>query len=338
MSRLPVELACPSYSNCKQAGSFCPPDDEFKEGYMRQHPLILSEELCLRALADHTGSLTDDPNQRMFNDIDLGLETALAYSRHNTTEAQRHLSDVASKLSIVDNMPMQELSHKHHRIRHAHMRVLDAFMPAFTDRVNGDCVRPESAAAVHASLCNHLRDFSTNYIDKPPQLSKIKIRHLMAARAEHEVLALMTRPSLNRDYFPFPALAHEEASHQARLNHDLYVVIDGKKIPIQVKLTKQSGRYDNEQVIVISRDRIFNAMRQSEYSQHLYPEGDSYYSVALPPITSPSITELLLIEQRTGSSDSASISMLNLASAYIITRINELSLKQERKTRSLSVA
>lgn len=318
----PTREHCGFYSKCVEDGKLnCPTTYNQIDTYRLRNPMPLSEQVCIQALKNNTLRRAEDPYVGICQEVDYNLEMSLALARHDKKAAEKYLLLATEKLHETDNISYKELHTGNRRVFHAHMRAIDAFMPAYRDRLDGKPVSHQSASEVHVNICNHLRDFDSNYINTYPQPSRRDKILVESIRAEHEVMALGSR--IDPQYLMFPAFNREESSQHRRLNHDLYSMdADLKKSPpIQVKLSKDARGYD-KRVLVINHHDIMRALREAQQDTEDEPPYGTEYTTPVPAPKLPTITELLLREKRSGGYDKEALYLLNLASSYVTTRIN----------------
>lgn len=306
----PIADGCPKLTYCQEAQATprCPISKTETKLYPERNPLELAENLCVRALEQHSPRPCRDPYKRACRGIDSNLDLALASTPFASQEQLNSLiKPVLDGLSELDNESPHIRGRQSYYI---HARTIEAFLPAFRDRLNGEAVSAESASIVHANLCNTLASFGATYFNSKPKPNREDVNRIKAARTELETMALLTRLGAG-PYFPYPALEREEASiGRSEHNHDLYCIDEsGRKIPIQVKSSNNSGGYKG--VIIVNHFDIMRAIRET--LKH-----DDY------PVTKiPNISDLLLREQRSGQrAEQETLNYLNLATVYVISRID----------------
>lgn len=303
----PIAIDCPKLEQCSAAGEPpCPRTKRDLNEYVPRKPLIVAEDLCIKALELYTPPNARDSFKNLCREAEDALERALALPAHEQELKLECLPHIAKTLEEIDHHPA--IHERGRQAYHARARSLEAFLPAFGDRLRDEEISEESARIVHANVCNLLRDFDSTYIRTTPRPTRDTVKHIGHIRTELETMALLTRLGPG-PYFPYPATEKEEASHaRSEHNHDLYCIKKGKKYPIQVKTSKQGSGYTG--VIKIVHYDMESAIKQLQ-----------------PPIerrtySMPQITDLLLREQRTGGLDGESRNTLNLLSMYVISRID----------------
>lgn len=305
----PIAENCPKLDYCLEANQTlpCPISKVAIREYENRNPLSLSEQLCIRALETHSQRPCNDPYKDSCQKIDQALDYALALAPLDSPQETEKLV-----LSISDHL--SEIYSGDFRVRgrhkyHAQARMIEAFLPAFRDRLNMEPVSHESALIVHANLCNILSDFDNTYLHTSPKPNRVDTDRIRAVKTELETIGLLTRLGAG-PYFPFPAMTREESSSgRSEHNHDFYCINENyQKCPVQVKTSKNSGGYKG--VIMINHRDIMRALRET------------HAPLERKTAEIPSISELILNEHRVGNFDKYSKNYLNLASVYVISRID----------------
>lgn len=314
--------------------SSCPTMRRTLETYFERSPLLLSEDLCLAALMSTGRSKMKDPFKDLCADIEFDLDHAIALPHGHVGAAKEALFNqiIAQMKEAQSEKDIFSKSRLQYYLR---LRQLGLFMPALRSRIANETLDGSSMLQTHISICSTLSTYDKDYLYPLPRAAHQDKKIVIANRTEIEVQGLLTRLRA-KDRFPYPSLKREEAS-QARSehNHDFYVIEMGQKIPIQVKNTKSDSGY--QKVVVIRHYDVLHAMRREERSHtsrwtpgathddYEWPSQYSYEQIVEGTKPDP-IGHLLVEEMEQGRYfDPAKLSMLNLASQYVLSRIDQYS-------------
>lgn len=294
-------------SSCHLSERVCPKTTREAAGYYNQNPLLPAEQLCLNGLMAHNISRPKDELKGLCAETEFLLDYALALPTEASTDKELLFQNVVEKLSVINHE--EDMFSRGRASYHATMQRLGVFMPAFRERIFSGDVSHDTKKATHASLITWLDNFDTAYIKgRPIDNYRIK-KQIESVKQEAEIMGLLTRTNYQ---FPYPALGREEASHaRASHNHDFYTLSRDKshKIPVQVKASKKASGYTG--VVMIRHYDITRAINETINKDSV---GTSKKL--------PSITDMLVAELQSGQHNQATETWLNLASMYVISRMD----------------
>lgn len=308
---MPVGENCQYFRYCSHGGTLKPPCPTRRVDvweYRNRNPLSPAEDLCISALERVGRSTGRDRYKDACEDVQDKLDLSLALTKHSKKRAVNTFTDMTDQLYSVLGSG-ENYRHLGREGYYARMRTIEAFLPAFRDRLLDGAVSQKSTSVVHANMCSLLSGFSDTYVNVDPRPHRDTIKHTGYIRDEWEQMALLTRLDTT-DYFPWPPTGREEASEgRSEHNHDYYCLdANSRKIPIQVKRSKRGSGYTG--VTKITHFDITRAIRETTA-----PEGSKYANI-------PTLTELLVDEHKNSESSKYTRNVLNLASVYIISRID----------------
>ena len=310
--REPFPSDCPKREQC--IGHFdgdeaqCPQTNQEIQLHYRRKPLVAAELLCIDGLAAHNLSRAKDPYKDAYHEIDYLLDFALAApSAANETKIDTFRRLLHLRNNLGEGFDTSEWGRS---VYEARLERLDIFLPAFKDRIFESELSSRTMREVHAALVTWLQSFNERFIQPIPSRDHAARSLVDHVRTEAEIQGLLTR-LYSEKHFPWPTTQREEASHaRSEHNHDFYTLSsDLTKVPIQAKKSKRSGGYKG--VLQITHRDITRAIHET-----LHRDLDD------ESIRLPSITAMLSAEQRANHFDQTVSNILNLASMYVVTRID----------------
>jgi hypothetical protein len=232
--QLPYKEGCSEFANCRiepGAGS-----GEVPEYERLLHPRYMAEEICTDAMIRHIRERRSNSQlQAAWNGIELALSL-----QHRPAEAEAFFNYAEETFTDMFMRSDKEF----HKIS-ANIGLI--YMPAYRARYMQEPLKSRALAQVHMETATMLGDFDEIY--DPNGRDKFS-----GVKPELVTLALFARlRSFNR--LAYPASPREENTDITEFNHDSYVLLNGIKVPIQVKRKGGSG-YDPTVAMVSLRDII----------------------------------------------------------------------------------
>lgn len=312
----------------------CPTQTGELKQYVDKSPLALAERLCLDGLRNYGESRSKDPFKDLFHSISYDLDRAIAMPMTSGTGAKETLLFGVIKM-MHQAQAEQDIFSKSRLPYHLRLKRLGIFMPAFRARIGGEQLNDDAMLQVHTGLTMHLSSYDDKFLRRLPKNAYNEKKMVVAERTELEVMGLLTRKR-DQNYFPYPSLKREEASHaRSEYNHDIYTIAEGQKVPAQIKTSANGNGYRD--LVVIRHHDILLAMKREpeehvsnwEPPQHHedfeWPSPYQYRQIIAGSKPSP-ISQLLVEEMEQGRYfDQDKRSALNLASSYVISRLDEYS-------------
>ncbi|MGH7196323.1 MAG: hypothetical protein ACREGJ_00980 [Candidatus Saccharimonadales bacterium] len=221
-------------------GAACPD----KKTYLG--PLGISEQLCVLGLSKYADKSRENSRDQSTRYALACLDLALSaneqefYSRFvekQMNEAFAVVDEVLRAKDTFDELPVTEAA------------TIKCFEPLFRARCSREPITPGNILEIS-------RDLGELILALDPQKTQKK-SDIKGKRTELEVMYLLLRTG-DPNYIPWIASPREEKSSIVRLNHDLYLLQDMDKVPIQVKFNRHPNtrRYAKSVVVIYYQELL----------------------------------------------------------------------------------
>lgn len=234
--------------------------------------LYLPEQICTNALARLVtqAKLANTRRQRVSSPryAHAIIEQAFSVAAVSTFQASLFMQEAEEAVQQAANIDLPD------KLR-LENEVLQAYLPAFKRRALGATVTPRDIAIVHQNLGELLADYPQSY--RTPQA----VANTSGIAAQIEIGTYLTRLK-DPEYFPWPASYREEENVPHQLNHDMYLMRDKSKLPMQIKSSSKIADttvYDSS-ICVIAHDTLgYDSIAyQPAIVDLAEPEADHYES------------------------------------------------------------
>lgn len=227
------------------------------ESQLSLKPNHTAEELCVQALLESYGRRGRTSYRESFESALFGIELGLADSDDKNAKDFFELAKT-SLTRITEGNLTNEMKAK--PLLYQLAMILKTQLPAFRDRRLEGCLTPETVDEVRRNMIDLL-------VQKPKKRNpaeQLRLRFEYYLRAEMELAALLLRGGREEE-FPYWATRREEGNQLfASLNHDWYLVKDGKKAPmVQVKTNVYDYHRYAPEVLVVVRSDVVSATNWS---------------------------------------------------------------------------
>lgn len=320
----------------------CPQTADALALYTGRAALPPAERLCVEAIASTVLSRSENPIRDTYADISWLVDRTLGAEVAQLKEllfaellAQTHKFQTATSEESIKSFADLTYFLK--------ITELSLFMPALRSRMRGESLENRLVSGIHTRLCDQIGQFEDRYVrtilsrDTAITHRNGRARHaaINLARSfctQWEVAALVTRCG----GILWPATEREESSHSRKqYNHDYYYLVNGRKVPVQIKKSADNSGYKN--VVVITHYDILRAMKKmpeahrinwepnQNHQDHEWPSPYRTEHTLHPPRLD-TIGDMLVSEEclrQQGKVDPELRTTLNLASMYVIARIEE---------------
>lgn len=320
----------------------CPSTQTGLEKYIRDSAIQPAERLCLEGIAATVESRSKNALRDDYASLCFDLDRALG-GEVGPVKELLFIQLMAKIKQFRSEYPEDSIHTTSDLSYFIKTQELTLYMPAFAQRLRGGNASPELVSSIHSRLCSDIASFDTRYIDNivkresSPKGANRKIKHnninlIRSYKRQFEVDGLFTRSGI----IPWPAVEREESNHgRKKHNHDRYLLINGRKIPIQIKTSADGSGYSD--VVVITYHDILRAMKKMPHNHTIAWQPDRDHDEyewpnpyrtehTLAPSNPDPIGDMLVREEELSQqkkSDPELQYALNLASLYVIARTDE---------------
>lgn len=320
----------------------CPQTTEALALYQQRAALPPAERLCVEAIAGAVLSRSENPIRDTYADLSSLVDRTLGAEVSQLKELL--FAELLAQTRKFQNATSEESIKSFADLTYfLKITELSLFMPALRSRMRSEALDSGVVGGIHTRLCDQIAQFEHRYVRT--MLSKDTSVAHRNGRARHaainlarsfctqwEVAALVTRCG----GMLWPATEREESNHaRKQYNHDYYYLVNGHKVPVQIKKSADSSGYKN--IVVITHYDILRAMNRMpeahrinwqphrDHQDHEWPSPYRTEHTINPPRLD-TIGDMLVSEEQLrqqGRVDPELRTTLNLASMYVIARIEE---------------
>lgn len=200
-------------------------------GY-QDYALPLSENACMKTIAEHEPYM-NDPYKEAYVRISHQLDQTLSdpYLASSPGNLDVRFNAIERDLRELIQSPELSAGDNGRYLYHIDARMLEAYLGAFYHRTLHGIEAPmprEIIENTHQAMAEILADFDGLYRNTAAPVA--------FKRTEIEIPIFLLRTK-DPNWFTYPTLFREDASHTREYNHDSYNIHLGGKTPIQIKHT-----------------------------------------------------------------------------------------------------